>query len=623
MESLISCPSHCDARHTAVWSLKHFCVTVGLACALMGPWVHVQAQTPPPPAFVLGIEAPDNIRTLLERHLDLLRYREQNDLNDSELDRLMVDAARDARDLVATLGYFSADVRIERQTTGPAMPRVLMLTVDPGPPTLVNDVQIVFSGPIVEDAESAWQRQQIQESWPLRTGMRFSQQDWDAAKQQALRQLTIHNYPSGQVAGSSADIDTKEHLGRLVITLDSGPRYRLGKLVVTGLQRHDAELVTRLARLEPGAPYAQTDLVAAQQRLVDSGFFDSAYVSLNTAGDPAAAPVLVEVREALLQKLVLGVGISTDAGPRLSAEHTHHKIPGIGWRAASKLALDRETRSISTELLSRPDADNWRWLAAAQLQRQQSAGTDISSQRLRAGRSQALERADRAIYAQYDRADSIDPESALPVVAQAISANYAVTLRNFDSTPFPSRGWGLGLEVGGGTTLGAEHEPYSRVLARALTYLPLERNTSVTTPGQDAGRLAVRAEVGAVWARDGAVLPSTQLFLTGGDTSVRGYTYRDIGVSRSNGVVTPGRFLATGSVEWQRPIMLNGRVSDWESTLFMDAGAVADQVQELRAKIGVGAGVRWKSPIGPLQIDLAYGLEVKLLRLHMNVGFSF
>jgi len=33
--------------------------------------------------------------------------------------------------------------------------------------------------------------------------------------------------------------------------------------------------------------------------------------------------------------------------------------------------------------------------------------------------------------------------------------------------------------------------------------------------------------------------------------------------------------------------------------------------------------VRWKSPIGPLQIDLAYGVAVKRLRLHMNVGFSF
>ncbi len=623
MEPLISPSSHRELRRTLFWTLKRFWITVPFVCACMGHWENAWAQTPLAPAFVLAIEAPDNIRTLLERNLDLLRYREQSDLNGSELDRLMADATRDARDLVATLGFFSAEVRIERQSAGSGAPPVITLTVDPGTPTLVNDVQITFTGPIVDDAQAAWQRQLIQDSWVLRSGMRFSQQDWDAAKQQALRQLTIHNYPGGQVADSSADIDTKDHLAKLAITLASGPLYRLGPLEITGLQRYDAELVTRLARLEPGAAYAQGDLVAAQQRLVDSGFFDSAYVSLNTTGDPAAAPVLVEVREALLQKLVLGVGISTDAGPRVSAEHTHHKIPGIGWRAVSKMALDRETRAISTELTSRPDADIWRWVAAAQVQVQQSAGTDTHSQRLRAGRSQGLERADRAIYAQYDRADSVGTDSTESVVAQAISANYAVTLRNFDSTPFPSSGWGLGLEVGGGTTLGAQHEPYGRVVVRGLTYLPLERNASVTGPGQDGGRIAVRAEIGSVWARDGAVLPSTQLFLTGGDTSVRGYTYRDIGVDRSNGVVTPGRFLATGSVEWQRPIVINGRASDWESTLFMDAGAVADQVQELRARLGVGAGVRWKSPIGPLQIDLAYGLEVKLLRLHMNVGFSF
>jgi translocation and assembly module TamA len=298
-------------------------------------------------------------------------------------------------------------------------------------------------------------------------------------------------------------------------------------------------------------------------------------------------------------------------------------IPGIGWRAVSKLALDSETRVISTELTSRPDADHWRWITAAQLQNQQSASTDTNSQRLRAGRSQSQDRADRSVYVQYDRADSASTDSTPESVVQAVSGNYAVTLRNFDSTPFPSRGWGLGLEVGGGTTLGAQHEPYGRVLARALTYLPLERRASATGAAPDAGRIALRAEAGVVWARDGVALPSTQLFLTGGDTSVRGYTYRDIGVTRSSGLVTPGRVLATGSVEWQRPLLLDGRASDWESTLFLDAGAVADQVQDLRARVGVGAGVRWKSPIGPLQIDLAYGLEVKLLRLHMNVGFSF
>jgi translocation and assembly module TamA len=39
--------------------------------------------------------------------------------------------------------------------------------------------------------------------------------------------------------------------------------------------------------------------------------------------------------------------------------------------------------------------------------------------------------------------------------------------------------------------------------------------------------------------------------------------------------------------------------------------------------VGVGAGARWKSPVGPLQIDLAYGLKVEKLRLHLNLGWVF
>lgn len=576
-----------------------------------------------PSAFQLSIEAPDDIRTVLERHLELQRYRALTDLSDNELERLMAIAVQDSRDLVATLGYFSPVVRIERPSDGNTKPRVITLRVDPGQPTLISEVTVAFSGPIAQDPLAAAQRQRIQDSWSLRTGMRFSQSRWDAAKQQALRQLTTVRYPTGQIDNAMADVDAPNHVAHLRVTLDSGPAYQLGGLVVGGLERYDTELVTRLARLPRGTPYAQSDLVAAQQRLTDSGFFDSAYVNLNTAGDPAAAPVLVELREAKLQKLVTGVGISTDAGPRVSLEHTHNKLPGLGWRAVSKIALDRETQTIGTELTAPPDPDHWRWITSAQLQDQESGSTTVSSQRLRLGRSQSLDRVDRSVYAQYDRANTASIDFTEPALAQALSANYAVTLRNFDSTPFPSRGWGVGLSVGGGATLGSQTDPYARVVAHGLTYLPLDRDTQRPASTQPAGRLALRAELGAVLAKEGIALPSTQLFLTGGDNSVRGYTFRDIGAVRANGLVVPGRYLATGSVEWQRPILMKGRMSDWESTVFIDAGAVADHVSELRPKVGVGAGVRWKSPVGPLQIDLAYGLEVKLLRLHMNVGFSF
>ena len=137
------------------------------------------------------------------------------------------------------------------------------------------------------------------------------------------------------------------------------------------------------------------------------------------------------------------------------------------------------------------------------------------------------------------------------------------------------------------------------------------------------GRLQLRAEGGAVLARDNARLPTTQLFRTGGDTTVRGYGYRDIGVQRPGGLVAPGRYMAVGSVEWQRPIVWNGLPTDFESAVFLDAGAVANRASDLKPAVGVGAGVRWRSPLGPFQIDLAYGVRPQRLRIHLNIGVTF
>ncbi|MDP2249647.1 MAG: BamA/TamA family outer membrane protein, partial [Hydrogenophaga sp.] len=97
----------------------------------------------------------------------------------------------------------------------------------------------------------------------------------------------------------------------------------------------------------------------------------------------------------------------------------------------------------------------------------------------------------------------------------------------------------------------------------------------------------------------------------------------DIGVRQADGSVLPGRYKGVVSLEWQRPIFnANGR-SPVESVLFIDGGAVADRAGDLKPLWGVGTGVRYNSPVGPLQLDLAYGLETRRLRLHLNVGFTF
>ena len=594
----------------------------------ISPAVATTAQSPPQNspeilAFDIEIQAPPEIKDYLQRHIELQRYRELSDLDASEMARLLTAAQSNVQDLLGTLGYFSPEIELVVRDTpqNPKAARRVEIKVLAGEAVKISEVKIDFTGPIAQEEAAQDQRQLIRATWALHRGMAFTQADWNAAKTQSLRLLTARRYPVGQIVTSRAEIDPDTKTAALSITLDSGPAYQLGPVQISGTQRFDAQLVTRLARLRPGADYDQGQLLEAQQRLSDSGFFDSVYVSLDTAGSPMQAPVLIQVREARLQKIVLGVGISTDSGPRLSVAHTHNQLPGIGWRAVSKLSLDRATRSIGSELTSPPDESGWRWATSALIQSQTSGSFSVDSQRYRLGRTQGSERIDRNYYLQYDRA-RVSSQGLQPA-ADALSANYAWTQRNFDSLPFPASGYGLGVELGGGVTLGSSRQPYLRAHVRWLDLIPLADERAGPRATLRAGRVALRAEGGVVLARPGADVPNTQLFLTGGDTSVRGYAFRSVGNELANGATAAGRYLAAGSVEWQRPIVINDKLSDWESSIFIDAGAVADKPSALRAKVGIGAGVRWKSPVGPLQIDVAYGVAVKKLRLHLSVGFTF
>jgi translocation and assembly module TamA len=569
-------------------------------------------------AFDIAVRAPQGIKELLERHLELQRYRAVTDLDEAELARLIVLAERNVRNLVGTLGYFSPSITITKEGTASQHPTIVV-AVNPGEPTVVGSVAITFAGDIAESTDSGAlaQRADIQRDWRLRTGQRFTQDAWDSAKTHAQRDLVARRYPAGKLADSLADIDAPARTAGLALKLDSGPLYRLGPMQVTGIERYDPVLVPRLARLTTGAVYDQNQLVEAQQRLASSGYFDSAYIFVDPESDPNAAPVQVQVREAKLQKIILGVGVTTDSGPRASIEHTHLRVPGTNWRATTKLQLEKKAPFAQTEWTSIPDESSWRWVALARTERVDDDDLVTRSGRLRFGRTQAGERIDRNVFLQYDRASvsgsgQINSSAADIGDGSALTANYVWTGRYFDSLIAPNKGYGLGFELAGGSTMGSQHLPLGRTVARWLGILPLER-----------GRIALRAEGGAVLAKDSARIPGTLLFRTGGDTTVRGYGYRDIGIKLDNGLTRPGRYMAVGSVEYQRPMMRDGRPSEWENTFFVDVGSVADNPKDMKPSVGIGTGVRWRSPIGPLQIDVAYGEKVKQLRLHVSVGFVF
>ncbi len=586
---------------------------LALAQSAAGP-----AATAPPVAFVLTVEANDEIKQLLERHLDLQRYRTTADLSDEEIDRLIALAQADAQKLVATLGYFAPVIQMQRATL--AGQRQVHIRVVVGEAVRIHQVMLRFAGAIADDPSAAGQRQLIQDSWQLPAGNRFTQPRWDDAKQQALRQLSTLRYPTGRISASLADVDPLTRQVRLDVTLDSGPLYRLGELSISGLERHDAELVRKLARLSVGAEYEHKELVQAQERLTKSGFFNTAFISVDTRSPPQAATVLISLREAKLQKVVVGLGASTDSGGRVSVEHVHNQFPTNSWRTQSKASADRETQYIGTGLISPPNERGWRMNAEMVIMQQASGSFDVLSQLWRVGSGKEEERIDRHYYLQYERSDTAASDLADADRAQSISAVYNFTVRYFDSMPFPTGGWAFGADLGGGVTLGGERVPYGRVLTRWQFFWPLGHEKE--RDSRD-GRISLRAQAGAVLAKADASLPATQLFLAGGDNSVRGYRLRSIGTQLEDGQISAGRYMLTGSLEWQRPITRNSVLTEWEGVVFIDAGAVANRPSELRAQVGLGAGVRWRSPVGPLQMDLAYGVEVRKFRMHMNVGFTF
>lgn len=624
--------------------------------------------------FTIRIEAPEDIRTFVDRYLELHKYQKVSDLDAVELQRLLDLSDTNIRQLLGTQGYFTPTItqKLEPASATPpaasasapaaALPEV-HITIDPGPKTTIGAVDLGFAGAIASAPTAARQLASARTRWSLPTGSPFTQTAWSTAKAETLQRLQNRRFPTARLVQSRAEVDPDTHTAHLVVDYDSGPLYRYGPLRIQGAQRYDPKIIERLVRLPVGSEYRQRDLLDAQQRLLDSGYYNSAFVTLDTDAhtDPAAAPVTAQVREAKLQRVVLGVGVSTDRGPGVTMDHTHNQLPGLGWRALTKLEVDKKLQTFSTSLLSPPDDGLWHWMTNATASHEHLTDHTQTTQQLKFGRTKTDREIDRTVYLAYDRSKA-DYTDGSRINAQALSANFIWTYRRFNSTTFPTRGYGVGIEIGGGMTLHPRRIPFTRVVGRYLGFLslddslgqglrdalPLPSQIKAAATGQAAaasdasddlqrqaaaalrqrqrrnGELVFRIEGAGVYTKSDAVIPPNLLFLAGGDTTVRGYGYQELGVANANGIVVPGRYLVTGSVEYRRPIFRAGKRTSWDSVAYVDAGAVADAPSGLHPlRIGIGTGALYRSPVGPIQMSVAYGLYTHKLRLHLNLGFTF
>ncbi|MCM2329592.1 MAG: BamA/TamA family outer membrane protein, partial [Lysobacter sp.] len=127
----------------------------------------------------------------------------------------------------------------------------------------------------------------------------------------------------------------------------------------------------------------------------------------------------------------------------------------------------------------------------------------------------------------------------------------------------------------------------------------------------------LRAEAGRTFAQSRDGIPEDFLFRAGGSRSVRGYEYESLG-ARDGEAVVGGRYLLTASAEYVRWFS-----PAWGGAVFLDVGDAGDAAGDLRANKGYGVGVRWRTPAGPLAIDIAYADRDRKARLVFSVAVAF
>ena len=554
--------------------------------------------------YRIEIEAPRAIADTLREGLNIVRWQRDPQMSAEQLRRLAEEAVRETRETAATEGYFSAQVQLSIDER--AEPWVVQLKVELGERTQVGDIDIRFSGPAANDDEARAAFDRVRQAWPLRRGQPFRQADWEAAKRRAVRELSAWRYAGARVADSRALIDPQTRRASLMVELASGPPFKFGEIRVSGVKRYPDRLVENLSPFRPGDEYDRDKLLVYQRRLLESGYFVSVQADIDPEeGRPGASPVRVAVIEASTHHVEAGVGYSTDAGPRVELRYSNQDLFDRAWRFRTGLRMDEKIQNLQFDFDSPPHSGG-RWTSFFSRLRQ----TDIQNEFTR----------ELAAGAALNWGAEVTPTSLIVSghleqqrVSQDVTDNrHAVyfahrrTFRKTDDFVSPRSGYLAMFELGGAPRALASQQ-FLRGIISGSWFIPFGRR----------GDLLLRGQSGRVLSESREGIPSSFLFRTGGDQTVRGYAFESLGVEQGNAIVGGRRFVVVSSeyIHWFG--------ESWGIAGFVDAGNAWDGDSELQAALGIGVGARFRTPIGPIRGDLAYGEKTGSLRLHFSVGYSF
>ena len=522
-------------------------------------------------------------------------------LSESQLKRAHRLAPKEIKSALQPFGFYAPTVTSTLNRDGDGDQWIATYKIIPGRATIVHSVDFSLAGEGKSEPRilAAMQQSKLHTEQPL------SHIVYEATKKATLQAALDAGYLNANYSKSELRVDERNFTAEISLHLDTGPLFYFGDIDIqqTALDR---TIIERFIPFKSGQRFESSKLIKLQLSLEDTEYFSEVDVRAQRAdAKNNRIPIVVMTTAAKPQRYSIGAGFGTDTGPRANLGINNIRVNRKGHQFRTDLRVSNVISSIQAQYLIPVNHGTTDHIAfTANATSESIADTDTESTLVGVSRFESWRGFQRSVYLNYER-EAFDIGNGQQKI-QLLVPGFSLSRKSATDLVFPRRGYSVNLDVHGA----------SESLASDTDFLQAKLTAAAVWPLGKKSRLLIRGEYGATETDDFDLLPLSQRFFAGGDRSVRGYDYQELSPVNDEGRQIGGQYLATFSVEADY-LFYNG----YGVAGFIDAGNVSsDVVPELRYSVGLG--LRYRSPIGMIRLDIANPIDNadESFRVHVSIG---
>ena len=520
--------------------------------------------------------------------------------------------ARAPKQIAAALepyGYYHASADGELKETSEGW--IVMLHVHPGEPTTIATFDLVLPDP----ARDEKMVRTALLTFAPKKGERLDQVAYEKSKAAVQTGLLASGYLDASLKTHRVEVSRADNRASIALVWDPGQRYRYGATTFSGGQ-FNAGFLDRYPPWHAGDFYTQSQLLQLQQKLIDADYFAVVEVQpdLEHAHD-GSVPIAVTLGPAKRNIYTAGIFIDTDIGFGVRAGMSRRWLNPRGHKLKLEAQIAQRLKSAAaTYSIPLPGENNRSYNAGINYLDENTETTLSHTTSLVANETRQWMGFTRTLGLHLLTGDFtiLDPHGNKALNERGnttlLYSEWVLAKKQADDLLFVRDGYAL--------TLAARGSPG---LASATNFIQARADAKWIHGIGERQRIILRGSLGATQVGDFDKLPPELRFFGGGDRSIRGYAFQTIGPHNANGLIFGGEDLAVASAEYEYYFTRN-----WGVATFVDAGDAFTGFANFRTRIGTGAGLRWRSPVGMVRADLGVPVHDpdgrSGIELHLVIG---